>query len=138
MATLKAVFDHETGASPLLITTREELAELIIRVIELDGGPVPSIVELAINDDPYGFPHLYAGIGAKSGFVQEYWDPARATLGDQMAAGTTLFDFADNTQEIPTRQVVPLEIVRAVLTAYLEHGGRIPADFADLHLVEAN
>ncbi|GLY53830.1 Imm1 family immunity protein [Lentzea sp. NBRC 102530] len=136
MATLKAVFDHETGASPLLITTPEELAELITRVGELDGGPVPSIVELAINDDPYGHPHLYAGIGVESGFVQEYWEPARATIGDQTAAGTTLFDFADNPQEIPARQVVPLDIVRAVLTAYLEHGGRIPADFADLHLVD--
>ncbi|MGI5504317.1 Imm1 family immunity protein [Lentzea sp. CA-135723] len=138
MATLKAVYNHETGASPFLIATQEDLNELIIRVIELEGGPVPSIVELAINDDPYGFPHLYAGIGAESGFVQEYWDPARATLGDQAATGTTLFDFADNTQEIPVRQVVPLEIVRAVLAAYLEHGGRIPADFAELHFVDVN
>jgi hypothetical protein len=138
VATLKAIYDHETGASPLLITTQEELAELIGRVMELDGGPVPSIVELAVNDDPYGHPHLYAGIGAESGFVQEYWEPARATLGDRAATGTTLFDFADNTQEIPAQQVVPLKIVRAVLAAYLEHGGHIPADFAELHPVDAN
>lgn len=138
MATLKAVYDHETGESPLLITTQDELSELITRVIELDGGPVPSIVELAVNEDPYGFPHLYAGIGADSGFVQEYWDPARTTLGDQTATGTTLFDFANHTQEIPAQQVVPLAIVRVVLAAYLEHGGHIPADFAELHPVDAD
>ncbi len=58
VVTLRAVFDYETGRSPLLINTQEELAELIGRVITLsEGETVSSIVELGVNDDnPYAFP----------------------------------------------------------------------------------
>ncbi|KOV84810.1 hypothetical protein ADL03_15395 [Nocardia sp. NRRL S-836] len=136
---MKAIFDRESAQSPVLINSREELSALIDGVIELPGDkPVPAIVELAVTEDAYGFPHLYAGIGAESGFVHELWNPARATLGNRNATGTELFDFAANTQEIPAEQVVPLETVRRVLTAYFEHGGNIPADFADLHQLTAD
>lgn len=140
MVALRAVFDHETGRSPVLVSTHDELSELITRVIELsEGETIPSIVELGVNDDnPYAFPALQAGISAESGFVYELWNPSRATLGEQDARGTVLFDYAAHPQEVPARHVVPLDTVRVVLAAYLEHGGQIPPDFADLHPVVAD
>lgn len=138
MVALRAVFDHETGRSPVLVNTRDELSELITRVIALsEGETIPSIVELGVSDDnPYAFPALQAGISAESGFVYELWNPSRATLGEPDATGTTLFDYVAHPQEVPARHVVPLDTVRAVLVAYFEHGGFIPDDFAELHAVD--
>lgn len=134
MATLKAVYDHETGASPLLIRTHEELSSLVDALSAYSANhPCASIAEVAIADDPYGFPHLYVGIGKDFGFVQEYWNPARSTMSKGSATGKIEFDFAGNTQDIPASQVVPLATVREVLAAYFEHGGLIPEDFAALH-----
>ncbi len=137
MATLKAIYDRETGDSPVLIRTQDELSALVDRVSTYSAGnPCASIVEISVADDPYGFPTMYAGIGRTAGYVHEYWDPARATIGERDATGNALFDLQGNGQEIPVYQLVPLTIVRAVLAAYLEHGGLIPEDFPELHRVD--
>lgn len=138
MVTLRAVFDYETGRSPLVVSTHDELSELVTRVIALsEGETVASIVELGVNDEnPYAFPALQAGIGAESGFVYELWNPSRATVGEPDAVGTVLFDYAAHPQEIPACHIVPLATVRAVLKAYLEHDGFIPENFPDLQPVE--
>ena len=134
MATLKAVYDQETGAVPLLIRSHDELSSLVDKISAYSANnPCASIVEFANADDPYGFPHLYVGIGKNTGFVQEYWNPARSTVGDASATGK----IAPNTQEILASQVVSLNTVRTVLAAYLTHGGIIPEDFAELHPVDA-
>lgn len=139
MATLKAIYDRETGDSPVVIRTHEELSSLVDKVSAYSSDhPCASIVEISVADDPYGFPNLYAGIGPTSGFVQEYWDPPRATIGNRDASGVVVFDLQGNGTEIPAFQEVPLATVRAVLAAYLEHGGSIPADFAGLHLVDVD
>ncbi|MEU7480821.1 Imm1 family immunity protein [Lentzea sp. NPDC042327] len=124
--------------SPLLVSTHDELAELIAQVIALsEGESIASIVEIGVDDEnPYAFPALQAGIGPESGFVYELWSSSRATIGASDADGTVLFDYAGHVQEIPSRHVVPLAAVRAVLSAYLEHDGFIPPDFAALHEVE--
>ncbi|CCH29313.1 Imm1 family immunity protein [Actinosynnema sp. NPDC047251] len=132
MATLSAIFDHETGSTPLEITTHAELAELVDRVTRLTGGPVPSIAEITVAEDPYGLPMLYVGIGEDRGFVQELGNPPRATVGDPDATGDILFDYMANTQEVPAWQVVPRETVITVLTAYLDHDGLIPPDHPHL------
>ncbi|WP_197288614.1 Imm1 family immunity protein [Nocardia sp. NRRL S-836] len=136
--TLRAVFDFESGRSPLLVSTHDELSELVARVIALsEGETIPSIVEIGVDaENPYAFPALQAGIGPESGFVYELWNPSRATAGDPEAGGTVLFDYSAHAQEIPARHVVPLSTVRSVLTAYLDHGGFIPADFPALQVVE--
>lgn len=90
---------------------------------------------MTLADDPYGFPNLYTGIGTEPGFVHEYWNPPRSTVGDQNAPGNVLYDLQGNGTEIPAHQEVPLFTVRAVLAAYLDHGGLIPEDFPDLHEV---
>jgi len=138
VVTLRAVFDYETGRSPLLVSTQDELAELIARVITLsEGETVPSIVELGVNDDnPYAFPTLQAGIGAEFGFVYELWSPSRATSSEQDTSGTVLFDYATHPQEIPAQHIVPLATVRAVLAAYLDHDGFIPDSFPDLQVCQ--
>jgi hypothetical protein len=117
-----------------MIHTFEQLSSLVDRVSAYSANhPCASIAEIAVADDPYGFPHLFVGIGQDFGFVQEYWNPGRSTVGDTDAPGKVEFDFAGNTQEIPARQVVPLDTVRAVLGAYLAHGGSIPDGFPWLH-----
>jgi hypothetical protein len=97
VATLKAIYDHETGDAPILIRTHEELSALVDRVSAFSSAhPSPSIVEIYVADDPYGFPNLYAGIGVESGFVHEYWDPPRSTVGDQNAPRNVLYDLQGN------------------------------------------
>lgn len=136
MATLKAIYDHETGDSPVLLSTLDDLAALVERVSRYSAQhPYASIVEISVAGDPYGFPTLYVGIGAEHGFVHEYWDPTRATIGDQNATGKVIYDLQGNGTEIPARQQVPLQTVREVLTAYLAHDGLLPADFPALRPV---
>jgi hypothetical protein len=43
-----------------------------------------------------------------------------------------LYDYMGNGEDIPALHVVPLDTVRAVLTAYLDHDGIVPDD--DPHL----
>ncbi len=109
---------------------------MVERLTALTGGPVPSVAEITIFEDPYGFPMLYVGIGTDHGFVQEMADPPRSTVGDPEAVGTVPFDYVAHTQEIPARQVVPRDVVIEVLTAYLDHGGLIPPDHPHLHPVD--
>lgn len=89
---------------------------------------------MSIADDPYAFPIVEAGIGAERGFVRVNGaDALRTTQGDRDAAGTVRYDLQGQETLIPARTEVPLATVRAVLGAYLEHGGLIPDDFPDLH-----
>jgi hypothetical protein len=136
VATLSAIFDHETGGAPLTVATHDELADLVDRLTRLTDGPVPSIAEISITEDPYGLPMLYVGLGPDTGFVQEMADPPRATVGDPDATGDVLFDYIAHTQEIPAWQVVPRETVIALLVAYLDHNGRIPGDDPRLRPVD--
>jgi hypothetical protein len=136
VATLSAIFDHETGSTPLVVATHEELTALVDRLTRLTGGPIPSIAEITVAEDPYGHPALYVGLDKDHGFVQELGNPPRATLGDPDVTGDTLFDYVAHTQEIPKSQVVPRDVVIDVLTAYLDHSGVIPADNPHLHPIE--
>jgi len=43
-----------------------------------------------------------------------------------------MYDYMANATEIPAREEVPLTTVRAILAAYLDHGGAIPGDFQGL------
>ncbi|KOV81558.1 hypothetical protein ADL03_28670 [Nocardia sp. NRRL S-836] len=117
-----------------MISTVDELTALVERVSAYSARhPHASIVEISVAADPYSFPTLYAGIGAENGFVQEYWNPSRSTIGDQGATGTVIYDLQGNGTEVPAVQQVPMEIVREVLEAYLGHDGVLPANFPALH-----
>ena len=134
MATLKAIYDRETGLNPIAVRTQDDLEALIDRVRSYSTGyPCPAIVELTIEDDPWGRARIYAGIGDDRGFVQELWNPPRATLGDPDAAGVVVYDLQAHDTEIPACQEVPMATVRTVLAAYLKYDGTIPHDFAELH-----
>lgn len=136
MATLKAIYDRESGQNPISVETQAHLDALIERVRSYSiGYPCPAIVELTVLDDPWGRARLYAGIGDDRGFVQELWNPPRATLGNPDATGVVVYDLQANGTEIPACQEVPLATVRSVLAAYLTHGGTIPESFAELHTV---
>jgi hypothetical protein len=137
VATLKAIYDQESGRAPILIRTQEELEAMIDRVRAYSTGyPCPAIVELTVVEDPWGSPRLYAGIGEDRGYVQELWNPSRTTLGNSVAQGVVVYDLQGNPTDVPAEQEVPLSTVRVVLAAYLANGGRIPADFTGLQPVD--
>ncbi|WP_440898813.1 Imm1 family immunity protein [Actinosynnema sp.] len=136
MATLSAIFDHETGSNPVLIETQQDLDALVERVRERSTGhPCPSIVEISDAADPWGSPTAYAGIGDDRGFVQVHDNPMRATRGRAGTTGTVVYDLVANATDIPADQEVPLDVVRTVLAAYLAHNSRIPADHPLLNIV---
>lgn len=137
MATLSATFDRETGDNPLLIRTRDDIDLLVDRLRDLAvRNPVPPLAEVVVAEDPYHAPYLYVGIGDDAGWVREPGDPDRWTAGPSTAAGTVVYDYMGNGEDIPARHVVPLATVRAVLTAYLDHDGFVPDD--DPHLRPAD
>ncbi|MCR3746114.1 Imm1 family immunity protein [Lentzea californiensis] len=140
MATLEIWYDQKpdndfgAGDPSILVTTHEELAAFIDRVSERSAAqPCPSLVEVSIAEDPYGFPTVYAGIGSDQGYVRiSGVDDLRATQGDLDATGDLVYDFQGHETLVPASYEVPLDTVRSVLAAYLDHGGLIPADFPHL------
>lgn len=144
MAALEVWYDQKPeddfypGDPALVVRTREELAILLDRVSEQSARqPCPSIITLYVADDPYRFPSVRAGVGADQGYVQiTSRTGRRATLGDTDATGDRVYDFQGHGEDVPMRHEVPLTTVRAVLTAYLDHGGLVPDDFPDLHPVD--
>ena len=143
MATLKIWYDQEpendlgAGDPAVLVSTTEELSAFIDRVSALAADqPCPSVVEVSVADDPYSFPIVEAGIGVDRGFVRVNGaDALRATQGDSDASGMVRYDLQGQEALVPASTEVPLDAVRAVLSAYLEHGGIIPDDFPGLHEV---
>ena len=140
MATLKAIYDHESGQAPIQVRTQGELEALIERVRAYSTGcPCPAVVEITVMEDPWGFPRLYAGIGEDRGYVQELppGGQARATVGDHEATGVVIYDLQGHELEVPANQEVSLSVVRAALSAYLTCDGTIPANQPGLQLVGA-
>lgn len=143
MATLEIWYDqmpendYGPGDPAIIVATQEELSAFIDRVsARSTAQPCPSLIEVSIAEDPYGFPTLNAGIGANHGYVRVSGrDELRATQGDPNASGDVVYDFQGHETLVPVSQEVPLDTVRAVLTAYLDHGGLIPQDFPHLHEV---
>ncbi|KOV79912.1 hypothetical protein ADL03_35625 [Nocardia sp. NRRL S-836] len=125
------------GEPAIIVQTHEELSALIDRVSTRSATqPYPSLVEVSIAEDPYGFPTVNAGIGAEKGYVRiSGMDELRATQGTPDATGVRVYDFQGHETLIPASYEVPLDTVRAVLAAYLDHGGLIPADFPHLREV---
>ncbi|GAA3864982.1 hypothetical protein GCM10022243_34030 [Saccharothrix violaceirubra] len=137
MVTLQAIFDRETAGNPAIIRTQDELDAVIERVRTLSTGhPCPAIVEITDADDPWNRPFVNAGIGEHRGFVQENWEPPRATLGDPGVEGVVVYDIQGSRAEIPADQEVSLDVVREVLAAHLSGGGRAPDDFPLLRVVD--
>ncbi|GAA2664775.1 MULTISPECIES: Imm1 family immunity protein [Actinosynnema] len=135
---LTAIYDRETGRSPVEIRTRAELDALVDRVRGLHVGSSPVVVEFSVTGDEWSYPILYAGIGRERGFVQEHGHPVRATLGDPTAKGEVVYDLTTHATSVPADQEVPLEAVREVLAAYLAGGGVIPPDHPRMQLVAAS
>lgn len=143
MATLMIWYDQEpenelgVGDSAVLVSTTEELLAFIDRVSALAADqPCPSVVEVSVADDPYSFPIVEAGIGVDRGFVRVNGaDALRATQGDSDATGMVRYDLQGQEALVPASTEVPLDAVRVVLSAYLEHDGLIPDDFPGLHEV---
>ncbi len=141
MATLEIWYDQQPendfgpGDPAIIVTTQDELSTLIDRVsAKSTTQQCPSLVEVSIAEDPYGFPTVNAGIGGDRGYVQlSGRDELRATQGDSTATGTVVYDLQGHETLVPASYEVPLSTVRAVLAAYLHHGGLIPEDFAELH-----
>lgn len=95
--------------------------------------PCPSLVEISIAEDPYGLPTVNAGIGADRGYVRiSGADELRATEGDPDATGQLVYEFQGHEALVPASYEVPLDTVRTVLAAHLDHGGLIPAGFSHL------
>lgn len=140
MATLEIWYDQKPdndygpGDAAILVTTHEELTAFIDRVSERSAAqPCPSLVEVSIAEDPYGFPTVYAGIGSDRGYVRiSGADDLRATQGDLSATGDLVYDFQGHETLVPANFEVPLDTVRFVLAAYFDHGGLVPADFPHL------
>ncbi|WP_439661620.1 Imm1 family immunity protein [Lentzea sp. HUAS TT2] len=143
MATLEIWYDQKPdndygpGDPAILVTTHEELTAFIDRVSERSGDqPCPSVVEVSIAEDPYGFPTVNAGIGPDRGYVRVSGaDDLRATPGSPDAVGERIYDFQGHETLVPASCEVPLTTVRLVLAAFLDHGGLIPADFPHLETV---
>lgn len=133
-ATTVEAIKAEYRDAPVIIRTQEELTAFIDQVSAASAGQhVSSMVELSRADDPWGFQIVTAGIGVERGFVQVSGDPEyRTTVGEPDAAGEVVYDYMANATEIPSREEVPLTMVRAILAAYLDHGGAIPGDFQGL------
>ncbi len=121
------------------MTTQDELSAFVDRVSARSAAQqCPSLVEVSIAEDPYGFPTVNAGIGADRGHVRVSGaDELRATQGDSEAISDRVYDFQGHETLVPASYEVPFDIVRAVLAAYLDHGGLIPVDFPHLHEVAA-
>lgn len=121
-----------------IVETQEELTSVIDQVSAASADqPCSSLVEITVADDPFGFPSVYAGLGASRGFVQVSGpDSYRVTIGDPDVSGDVIYDYQDHGTEIPAREEVPLSTVRTVLAAYLTHGGLIPEEFAELYPVD--
>ncbi|MEU4801275.1 Imm1 family immunity protein [Actinosynnema sp. NPDC023587] len=132
MATLKVWYDQQPendlgpGDPAFIVTTEDELTALIDRVNATSAiQPCPSLIEVSITEDPYGFPTLNAGIGHDRGHVRlSGRDELRATRGDSTAAGTGVYDFQGHETLVPVSYEVPPATVRGVLAAFLEHGGK--------------
>ncbi|MGW6932881.1 Imm1 family immunity protein [Lentzea sp. NPDC054927] len=145
MATLEIWYDqmpdndYGPGDPAIIVATHEELSAFIDRVSAQSAAqPCPSLVEVSIAEDPYGFPTVNAGIGADRGYVRVSGaDELRATQGDSNAADNVVYDFQGHETLVPASYEVPLSTVRAVLAAYLDHGGLIPEEFSHLHEVAA-
>ena len=145
MATLEIWYDQKPdndygpGEPAIIIATQEELSTFIDRVSAQSAAQAcPSLVEVSIAEDPYGFPTVNAGIGAARGYVRVSGaDELRATQGDPDAANNVVYDFQGHETLVPASYEVPLGTVRAVLAAYLDHGGLIPHNFPHLHEVVA-
>ncbi|GAA1314564.1 Imm1 family immunity protein [Saccharothrix xinjiangensis] len=136
MATLNVTYDRITGEHPFTIDTHQDVDVLLDRLRALaDVGPVPPLAEVVVAEDPFGTPFLYVGIGKDSGWVREPGEPDRWTHGEPDATGTMLYDYVGHGEDIPTRHIVPLNTVRAVLTTYLDHNGTVPNDDPHLHPV---
>ncbi|AXX27468.1 hypothetical protein APASM_0103 [Actinosynnema pretiosum subsp. pretiosum] len=126
---------HQRG-KPILAASVAEL-DAAIDLISGDSArqECPSMVEITIEEDPYGHAYIDAGIGVEQGFVHLNGpDTYRTTVGDPNAAGTVLYDYCGNGEDVPAREEVPLATVHAVLAAFLTHDGLIPDDHPDLHL----
>lgn len=145
MATLEIWYDQKPdndygpGDPAITVTTQVELTAFIDRVSTGSANqPCPSLVEVSIAEDPYGFPTVNAGVGADRGYVRiSGADELRVTRGDPSVEGTVVYDFQGHETVVPASYEVPLSTVRAVLAAYLDHGGLIPENFPDLHPAEA-
>lgn len=143
MAALEIWYDQQpdndfgAGDPAIIVRTQDELTMLIDRVRAASAQQLcPSIITAYVADDPYRFPSVRAGIGAEVGYVQiNSRAGRRATLGDTDAVQERVYDFQGHGEEIPVRHEVPLDVVREVLAAYLDHGGLIPTDFPHLHEV---
>lgn len=141
MATLEIWYDQKPdndygpGDPAIIVTNQDELSAFIDRVSTRSAAqPCPSLVEVSIAEDPYGFPTVNAGIGADRGYVRiSGADELRVTRGDSGEAGTIVYDFQGHETLVPAGHEVPLSTVRAVLAAYLDHGGLVPEDFPGLH-----
>jgi hypothetical protein len=129
--------DFGPGDPAIVVRDQEELTVLVDRVSAASARQLcPSIITVYVADDPYRFPSVRAGIGAEVGYVQiDSRAGRRATLGNQNATEERVYDFQGHGEDIPVRHEVPLDTVRRVLAAYLDHGGLVPADFPHLHEV---
>ncbi|GLY52828.1 Imm1 family immunity protein [Lentzea sp. NBRC 102530] len=144
MATLEIWYDQKpdndlgAGDPAVIVSTQAELTAFIDRVSKRSHSqPRPSLVEVSIAEDPYGFPTVNAGIGGERGYVRiSGEDDVRATQGDPGAAGEVIYDFQGQETLIPASYEVAVDVVRSVLAAYLDHGGLIPSDFPHLREVE--
>ncbi|CCH28932.1 Imm1 family immunity protein [Actinosynnema sp. NPDC047251] len=136
MATLKAIFDRETGARPVLIHTLVELDAFVERVRTLAvAQECPAVAEISHADNPWGHAILEVGIGKERGFVRENSTPMRATGTTTEVADPIVYDDQGTGVDIPAGQEVPLDVVRRVLAAFLAHDARIPEDSPDLHVL---
>ncbi|USX50992.1 Imm1 family immunity protein [Lentzea sp. HUAS12] len=117
-----------------MLATQDELSAFIDRVsAESAAQPCPSLIEVSIAEDPYGFPAVNAGIGADRGYVRiSGAEDLRVTQGDPDTTGELVYDFQGHETLIPANYEVPPEIVRSVLSAYLDHGGLVPVGFPNL------
>ena len=146
MAALEVWYDQKPendfgpGDPAIIVRTPEELTELLDRVSTASAHQLcPSIITVYVADDPYRFPSVRAGVGAEYGYVQVNSRAGRrATLGDAAATDERVYDFQGHGEEVPVRHEVPLSTVRAVLAAYLDHGGLIPDKFPELHPVDVS
>ncbi|MFC6094955.1 Imm1 family immunity protein [Saccharothrix lopnurensis] len=135
MATLRAIYDPESGNNPVRIDTQDELDEFVDRVHAYGADhDHPPVVEFTVEHDPWTSPVLYAGIGRDHGFVQELppGGVARATAGNPQATGTATYDLQGHEHPVPTEQEVPLSTIRVALSAYLAGNGVIPSDQPEL------
>ncbi|MEO6086928.1 MAG: Imm1 family immunity protein [Umezawaea sp.] len=135
MEAIKVQYRRKSGDPVTIVRTHDELIELMDEVSETSSTQqVPSMVEISRVEDPWDYQIVTAGLGADRGFAQVSGNPVfRTTIGDRTAAGDVVYDYMANATDIPAREEVPVSTVRTILAAYLESGGQIPDDFAELH-----